>query len=108
MSDAFVPIANIADLPGTNSSIAVTFGQIELLLCNADGQIFCVENRCSHRDFPLAGGRIRRCMVLCPEHGVPFDLRTGMPRGELTKVPLRTFEIRIVDGVIELETSGIS
>jgi len=108
MSSNFVPIASLADLAQINSSIAVKQDGIDLLLCNADGQIFCVENRCTHRDFPLAGGRIRRCMVLCPEHGVPFDLRTGAPKGELTKVALRIFPVRIVDGVIEIDMSELS
>lgn len=101
----FVSIAAMEELPN-NSSKAVTVNGLNLLLCNADGEFFCVENQCTHRAFSLAGGRIRRCMVLCPEHGMPFDLRTGNPKGQLTDKPLRTFETRVVDGQVEVKLPG--
>ena len=97
----FFPVATIADLPN-NSSKAITVNGLKLLLCHADGEFFCVQNECTHRAFSLEGGRIRRCMVLCPEHGMPFDLRTGNPKGQLTDKPLRTFETRVVDGQVEV------
>jgi len=102
VSDNFIAVAKLADLSLNNSSIAIEVEGRKLLLCNADGQIFCVQNRCTHRNFPLDKGRIRRCAVICPEHGVLFDLRSGVPKGELTKIPLKTFMTRIVDGMIEV------
>ncbi|GLV26762.1 Rieske (2Fe-2S) protein [Sphingobium sp. Cam5-1] len=101
MSADFLPVAAAADLPN-NSSKPITVNGLDLLLCHADGEFFCVQNECTHRAFSLAAGRIRRCMVLCPEHGMPFDLRTGNPKGQLTDKPLRTFETRVVDGQVEV------
>jgi len=85
-----------------NSSRAVVIGALSVLVCNADGEFFAVENVCSHQANPLEGGRIRRCTLSCPLHGMPFDLRTGEPRGQLTNKPLRTFPVRVVDGVVEV------
>lgn len=101
MSADFFPVAAAADLPN-NSSKAITLNGLSLLLCKADGEFFCVQAECTHRSFSLETGRIRRCMVLCPEHGMPFDLRTGKPKGQLTNKPLRVFETRVVDGQVEV------
>ena len=73
---------------------------LNILVCKSGGDVFAIENRCSHQDTPLAGGRVRRGFIACPLHGVMFDLRTGAPRGELTKVPVRTFPVEEQDGQI--------
>ena len=104
MSKEFVPVLSVSDL-ADNSSVALTVNGIELLVCNADGAFHCVENVCSHRALPLSGGRIRRCAIICPEHGMPFDLATGRPKGQLTDKPLRVFETRVVEGWIEVGLS---
>ena len=42
-----------------------------------DGRIFAVENRCPHRQGPLAEGIVGGGKVICPLHGHKFDLTTG-------------------------------
>ncbi|MBT5792046.1 MAG: Rieske 2Fe-2S domain-containing protein, partial [Gammaproteobacteria bacterium] len=49
---------------------------------------------------PLAGGRVRNGFISCPLHGVRFDLRTGEPRGALTRIPVETYAVRDKDGMI--------
>ena len=68
---------------------------ISVLLCNAGGHIYAVENRCSHNGSPLEGGRIRGHSLFCPVHGARFDLRDGSTSGALTKVSIRTFAVEI-------------
>ena len=92
-----------ADL-GDNSAKAVTVEGQNILVCKANGNYYAVVNNCTHQNAELAGGRIRNCFLSCPLHGVRFDLRTGAPKGELTKVPLKTFNISVNDsGDLELE-----
>lgn len=87
---------------GDNQSQATTLGGRHILICRAGGTLYAVENRCTHQEAELEGGRIRGCFISCPLHGVRFDLRDGSPMGQLTRVPLPTFEVRVVDGVIEV------
>ena len=75
-------------------------GDIPILVCRSGNEFFAIENRCTHQDTPLAGGRVRRGFIACPLHGVMFDLRTGVPRGELTKTAVRTFETEVRDGTL--------
>jgi len=42
-----------------------------------DGRYFAVQNRCPHRNGPLADGIIGAGWVVCPLHSHRFDLKTG-------------------------------
>ena len=100
MSD-FETIATTADIPA-NKSVAVEHRGLKLLVCNAGGDFVVVENRCSHQDQPLERGRIRNGYIICPVHGMRFKLESGEPVGQLTRVPIRLFESRVVDGAVQV------
>ncbi len=85
-----------------NKSQGIELRSKKVLLCKAGGEVFAVENRCTHQDAELEGGRIRGCFISCPLHGVKFDLRNGAPMGQLTRIPLATYDVRVVDGMIEV------
>ena len=97
----FHPALADADL-ANNDSRAVTLNGSKVLICRAGGELYAVENRCTHQEAELEGGRIRGCFISCPLHGVRFDLRDGSPMGQLTREALPTYEVRVVDGVIEV------
>ncbi len=100
--DAFVAVCPLQDLPESSSKAVTVDGQ-SILLCRTQDQVFAVENRCTHQNTPLAGGRVRGGYVSCPLHGVRFNLSTGEPMGTLTRIPLRTFAVRTEDGEIALK-----
>jgi 3-phenylpropionate/trans-cinnamate dioxygenase ferredoxin subunit len=43
---------------------------------------------------------VRNGFVSCPLHGVKFDLATGEPHGNLTRIPLKTYVVTDEDGMI--------
>lgn len=94
-----------ADELENNSARAVELGGRKILVCKASGNFYAVENRCTHQESELEGGRIRGCFISCPLHGVRFNLETGEPMGQLTRVPVPTFPVRVEDGMIEVEVS---
>ena len=104
MSD-FQTIANTADIPA-NKSLAVEHRGLKLLVCNSGGDYVVVENRCSHQDQPLERGRIRNGYIICPVHGMRFKLESGEPVGQLTRVPIRLFESRVVDGSVQVRATA--
>jgi 3-phenylpropionate/trans-cinnamate dioxygenase ferredoxin component len=71
----------------------------------ADGELFAIEDRCSHDDGPLAEGEFdsAACTVECPRHGSLFDIRSGRPRTLPAYQPVATFEVRVEDGIVKLE-----
>jgi 3-phenylpropionate/trans-cinnamate dioxygenase ferredoxin subunit len=90
--------------PEDDASAAVSHGGWEILLCRSGGKLFAVENRCSHRNQKLEGGRVRRGYIFCPHHGARFALASGAASGPPATAALRIFACReAADGlVIEL------
>jgi 3-phenylpropionate/trans-cinnamate dioxygenase ferredoxin subunit len=80
----------------------VTISGSKVLICRAAGELYAVENRCTHQEAELEGGRIRGCFISCPLHGVRFDLRDGTPMGQLTRQALPIYAVRVLDGMIEV------
>lgn len=72
---------------------------------NCDGELYAIEDRCSHDDGPLAEGEFspESCTVECPRHGSLFDLTTGRPKTLPAYAPVRTFAATVVDDKIVLE-----
>jgi len=86
--------------PGSMKMVAL--GDLEVGVYNCGGELFALEDRCSHDDGPLCEGAwdTDRCVVVCPRHGSEFDLRTGRPRTLPAYLPVRTFAVRVVDGTV--------
>lgn len=97
----FIKVLQVDDIPVGKNRAVEAFGQSVLLCRTAEG-VFAVANECTHQKTPLEGGRMRGCYIFCPLHGVRFDLRSGVPNGTLTSVPLECFETRINDDAIEI------
>ena len=93
--------AAFEDVPD-NGSLAVELDGVDVLLCKAEGEIFAVQNRCSHQSQPLTHGRVRRGYVSCPLHGMRFRLTDGAPVGQMTNVPLAVYETRVEQGQIHV------
>ena len=100
ITDTLIPAVDISD----KQTVPVTLDGKSILICKANGEFYAVDNQCTHQRAELTGGRIRNCYLACPLHGVRFDLRTGQPLGELTRVPLKTYDVSLADnGNLQLE-----
>lgn len=84
---------------------ALEIDGLNVLLCNSGGTHYAVENNCTHQDTPLDRGRLRGGFICCPLHGVRFDLKTGEPKGSLTRIPLRTFNVTEQDGRVHIDVT---
>mgnify|MGYP006086381495 FL=1 len=99
-TDTLIAATDITD----NQTAPVTLDGKNILICKANGEFYAVDNMCTHQRAELTGGRIRNCYLACPLHGVRFDLRTGKPMGELTRVPLKTYDVSLADnGNLQIE-----
>jgi 3-phenylpropionate/trans-cinnamate dioxygenase ferredoxin subunit len=92
------------ELPEGEKRIVEVEG-IKIGVFNAGGELFAIEDRCSHDDGPLAEGSFdpSACTVECPRHGSLFDLRSGRPKTLPAFAPVETFEVSLEDGEIKLE-----
>lgn len=102
MSDPqFQPALPLGDVP-LGSMRPVTLGGREILICHTKEGIYALDNICSHAHARMCEGRLRATRIVCPLHGASFDIRDGKVLGPPATVPLPTFQVRVVDGTIEV------
>ena len=65
-----------ADLPD-GGTIGVEVEGRKVLLHRAGGQLYALDDLCSHAGALLSRGQVDGCVVTCPLHGSRFDLRDG-------------------------------
>jgi 3-phenylpropionate/trans-cinnamate dioxygenase ferredoxin subunit len=99
-----IDICTLDELPPGARRI-VAWEDLEIGVFNCRGELFAIEDRCSHDNGPLAEGEFdeERCTVECPRHGSLFDLRTGKPKTLPAYVPVETFPVRVEGDVVRLE-----
>ena len=99
-----IDVCPLSELPPGATRI-VQWEDLEIGVVNCAGELFAIEDRCSHDDGPLAEGEVDQaaCTVECPRHGSLFDLRTGKPQTLPAYVPVETFPVLVEDGLIKLE-----
>lgn len=94
MSENFVFAADLEAIK-TGKMFRVKLENYDILLANVDGEIYAVDNLCSHEDAILYNGALKGRCVECPLHGSRFDLASGRPLEEPATVPIRTYPVRI-------------
>ena len=64
-------------------------------------RVFAVDDRCSHRGFPLNDGALESgSNVRCRTHGSCFDLATGAVVRGPARHAIRAYQTEIVDGQV--------
>ncbi|BBY22190.1 bifunctional 3-phenylpropionate/cinnamic acid dioxygenase ferredoxin subunit [Mycobacterium stomatepiae] len=70
-----------------------------------DGEVFAIDDTCSHQDASLADGWVEGCEVECPLHASRFNLRTGAVDAPPAKLPVRAHTVVIEHGIVYIEPS---
>ena len=99
-----VTVCELADLPPGQGKIIEAEG-LEIGLFNCGGEIYAIEDRCSHDDGPLAEGEHdpERGVVICPRHGSEFDICSGRPLSLPAYAPVETFPVVVEQGVVKVD-----
>ncbi|MGD2082690.1 MAG: non-heme iron oxygenase ferredoxin subunit [Chromatiales bacterium] len=104
MEEPFVAAAEASELaPGQMKTLELEGRRI--LLANAGGSYYAVDEMCSHEDYSLALGCIKGRLIKCSLHGSYFDLATGEPTEEPASEPIRTYPVRVEDGRVWIDPS---
>jgi 3-phenylpropionate/trans-cinnamate dioxygenase ferredoxin subunit len=92
-------VCSVAELlPGEHT---VCFdGDTAILLCNIDGEIYALEDKCTHQDFELSPGKLEGHEIECVLHGAKFDVRSGQALCAPAYAPVPKFPVRIENGQI--------
>ena len=79
-------------------------GALSLGVYNLDGELYALEDRCSHDDGPLVEGdwEPELGVAVCPRHGARIDIRTGTALSLPAVEAVATFPVRVEDGVVRV------
>jgi nitrite reductase/ring-hydroxylating ferredoxin subunit len=72
----FIEVAEANEIPPGGMKVVMAEGQ-EILLANIEGTVHAINRRCGHMNAPLEDGVLKGKEVICPMHGVRFDVTTG-------------------------------
>lgn len=90
----FEEVLKLTDLPeGTATRVEVDGA--EVCLVHSEGQVFAIDDICSHAEVSLSEGEVDGCFIECWLHGSRFDLRTGEPVGPPAISPVPTYAVRV-------------
>ena len=101
----WVRVAAENDCAGDGCLHTVTPNGEAVVLARWDGELFALEDRCSHQDFPLSEGEVEGGQIECVFHGAKFDLRTGKAMQLPAIRPVKTYPVEIRDGEVYIEVS---
>jgi len=94
--------AVVSDVP-KGGLRSVETDTIRIVLANVEGEIYALEDVCSHQELPLSDGELEGTRLECPFHGAKFDVRTGRALNLPAVRPVRSFDVNVRDGDIFLK-----
>jgi nitrite reductase/ring-hydroxylating ferredoxin subunit len=99
MPKIFHPVARIDEIaPGQLRYVEA--GGRAICLANVDGMILALDNACTHERASLADGTLEGERLRCPLHDGAFNVVSGEPDRYPASYPLKTYSVRIEEGVI--------
>lgn len=102
----FAPAMPMAEIPRGRMRSAVMAGR-EIVLCHTREGVFALDNICTHAHARMCEGRLRATRLVCPLHGASFDVRDGKVLGPPAVLPLISFPVRVVDGIVEVAITSL-
>ncbi|MGW0819043.1 bifunctional 3-phenylpropionate/cinnamic acid dioxygenase ferredoxin subunit [Streptomyces viridiviolaceus] len=100
-----IPVCRLEDLP-EGESVRVETNPPVAVFRTDDGELYAIDDTCTHQDASLSEGWLEGCLVECPLHAASFDLRTGMPTCLPARRPVRTHRVTVDDGVVHVHLAA--
>jgi nitrite reductase/ring-hydroxylating ferredoxin subunit len=101
----FVKVASVDDIP-SGEALQVEAEGLTLALVRANGDVYCVQDVCTHEQAFLSEGFCENHEIECPLHGSIFDIRTGEVKSLPATEPLKTYPVKVEDGAILVDVEA--
>lgn len=101
MAEHFVTVAKKGYLePGELMYVEVDDEPVVLI--NLDGELYALNDICTHEEASLADGEIVGDEIECPLHGGAFNIRTGEPAAFPVVVATEKYAVRTVGDEVQI------
>jgi nitrite reductase/ring-hydroxylating ferredoxin subunit len=75
----------------------------KVAVANVDGTFYAFDDTCTHEGCSLAEGELEETILTCGCHGSQFDVTNGALLRGPAQEPVKSHEIRVEDGNLEIE-----
>jgi len=97
MSDLWRQVAPMALLAQVRM-LPVRLEDLQIGLFLIEGEVYAIDNLCTHGNACLTEGTLEGHLVECPLHAGLVDLRTGRPAGAPITRESRIYPVKVEDG----------
>lgn len=87
--------------PGTWRVVDVD--DVMIAVFNIDGELYAIEDVCTHDGGELASGELEGDEIVCPRHGAHFCVKSGEALTPPAYEPVDTFPVRVEDGMVQVK-----
>jgi 3-phenylpropionate/trans-cinnamate dioxygenase ferredoxin subunit len=88
-----------------DTPLRVVLDEIPVTLVRTEGDVYAINDVCSHANVSLSEGEVEDCAIECWLHGSRFDLRTGRPSGPPANQPVPVYPVKIDGGAVYVEVN---
>ena len=105
MTPQYHEVAKLKELPN-GSAMRVEVDGVEVALVHTEGQVYAIDDVCSHAEVSLSEGEVQGCFIECWLHGSRFDLLTGAPTGLPATRPVAVYPVHVIDGRVHVDVAA--
>jgi nitrite reductase (NADH) small subunit len=95
-----VLLGSVEQVPIGQGFCFIVEGQEIAVFRQRDGRVFATQNRCPHKQGPLAEGIIGNGTVVCPLHAHRFDMSNG--QGSEARECVKVYPVQLSNGIMTL------
>lgn len=88
-------VASLSELKPESLTLVELEGTPVCVARTEDGDVYAINDICSHEEYSLSAGELWDTSVECPIHGSRFDLRTGRPNALPAVEPVPVYEVEV-------------
>lgn len=92
--ERFQRVASLGELEDDTPK-RVELDGVPVSVVRTEGEVFAINDICSHANVSLSEGDVEDCQIECWLHGSSFDLRTGKPSGLPATRPVPVYPVKI-------------
>ena len=100
----FATVASVSELVDDEPLAVDIDDELAVAIVRHDGNLYAIEDECSHGRVPLSEGDVEDGTIECYLHGSRFELATGKVLNLPATEPVRVFPVRISGDDIQVDT----
>ncbi|MFZ5692191.1 MAG: non-heme iron oxygenase ferredoxin subunit [Pseudomonadota bacterium] len=93
--DGWHKIADLSQLRD-DEAFPAKLGNVPIALYRLNGQIYAIDDVCTHEYALLSQGFVEGCAIECPLHQAKFDIASGKCLSAPATVDLKCYDVRVV------------